>query len=269
MTATASVTRRAVVGAGLAALAVVPLSGCSSVGSWVRFFTRRRAQISRTKQEWQADGAITGIQIKISADVVTVRAGKSDTVCVSYYDTEDDPIYMLNVDGEVLTIGNARNINWANESFTEGEMVIEVPKGALDDLGLDVGAGDIDLERLSVKTVSVEAAAGDIDIADVTADSLSISAAAGDIDIEQSTIAELTIDAAAGNIDLEQVDATDIAIDAAAGDVDAELIGAKDEYTITTSHIFGDSNILEQKGTGARTLKLDVAAGDVDVTFLG
>lgn len=171
--------------------------------------------------------------IEVDVDATDLDISYGDTYMVSSNIPEKyQPVIKVN-EGK-LKIQNKKfkqNFNSIKSLEDECNIEIIVPKGTkLDNVEIDVDAGDIDIKDIEGKKLEISADAGDIDVANINFEVTTISADAGSITAEDSNIGKLTIEADLGGIDIKNTDFTygklaadmgDITIDGSFEELDA------------------------------------------------
>jgi len=88
-------------------------------------------------------------------------------------------------------------------------------------LEIDAGSGNLQLDRLASRKVSLEVGSGDTRISDLSADTAELDASSGNITIEKLTAKKLSVDTGSGDIKMYDVDA-ELVVETASGNIRAE-----------------------------------------------
>lgn len=207
---------------------------------------------------------IREIDLELSYMQVVVREGSGDSVIVDKSNVNDklkDRINWEQDDGE-LTIKDQTTHNLLKKISVKdaGTLVIQVPKDrALEDVSLEVGAGQLIVESLH-------------------AGCLDITVGAGRAVVEQFEVKELNIDCGAGQAELTGTVTHESEIECGVGSIDLALTGGQNEFDYELDCGIGQLRVGDESYTGlsnkrsidngtGKLMDIDCGIGEVQVSF--
>ena len=144
---------------------------------------------------------------------------------------------------------------------------------SLENLEMDINAGDIDMKNIHADYFYGDFDAGNIIIKNSVFAKADLEADAGNIQINDSDIKILKIQTDAGNIEIKDTDLEKVDISSDFGNVVIKGLDNIEDYDIechvdagaiqVENHVSGRS--YESKGTGAGSIKVDVDAGNIEI----
>lgn len=154
------------------------------------------------------------------------------------------------------------------------KLVLYIPRD-VNKLDLDIGAGKIEMEDITVQELSLDTGAATTAIKGLKVLSkLDIDAGVGDISIKESDVSNLDMDAGVGNIEYNGYLRGKSSVDCGIGNVDMNLEGTEEMYNIIAERGIGELKINGIKlsgsqilGTGKNILKLSGGIGSLAVTY--
>ncbi len=201
--------------------------------------------------KYESKGKITSLEISEAAGEVIIQSADTDKITIEYFDNLKDPLYEVKEEnGELEFFRNTKfHLVLFNFSVAEKTTKITVPKDYNGDLKVDLAAGKMVFNDISVKEMELSNASGSMELTDVKAD--------GDIEI----------DSASGSVEFTNLFVKgDVSIDNAAGSVEGTIDGSKSDFSISTDVSAGSCN-LEDSSEGSQKLDIDCAAGSVKIDF--
>ena len=160
-----------------------------------------------------------------------------------------------------------RTFNGPKLTITIGSDVV------LDNLEMNINAGDINMKDVKGDYLFGDFAAGNIVIKNCTFRKADIDADAGNIQIDDSDLKILKIETNAGNVDIQDTALEDVDINSDFGNVEIKGLDDVDAYDIDCDV---DAGVIEidgrssgrnykSKGTGAGSIKVEVDAGSIEI----
>lgn len=155
------------------------------------------------------------------------------------------------------------------------DLIIYIPTEILEEVSIDNGAGNINIDKLSTKRLSLDLGAGkvSIDYLDVL-NVASIKGGAGEISILGGEINNLSLDMGAGKLTLNAKLSGNNDIDAGVGELNLGLTGSESDYSITVNKGIGSFKIDNQNivsgqtyGNGASKVSIDGGVGSINVEY--
>ena len=144
---------------------------------------------------------------------------------------------------------------------------------SLENLEMDINAGDIDMKNIHADYFYGDFDAGNIIIKNSVFAKADLEADAGNIQINDSDIKILKIQTDAGNIEIKDTDLEKVDISSDFGNVVIKGLDNIEDYDIechvdagaiqVENHVSGRN--YESKGTGAGSIKVDVDAGNIEI----
>ncbi len=143
----------------------------------------------------------------------------------------------------------------------------------IEDIALDMTAGNLELNGVVFDEVSGEFDAGNISVNHSTGAVLDISADAGNLDISDSDIASITIDTDAGNIEIDHTAFENLNLSSEFGNIEVRGIDDIDYYSFNVECDLGSVEIdghdegaeYQSEGTGTGTITADCNAGSIEI----
>ncbi len=159
-----------------------------------------------------------------------------------------------------------------------GVLVITIAEGTrLQDLEIDLGAGNLSLAGLTAEEAAVEIGAGELIVENSAFKEVSLESGAGSIHLKNTTATEkIVAQNGTGNILLEASTAGNLTLSTGAGNITASLKGRQEDYSIQASCGLGQARIGQNhhgkevtlKNPGAAfSLKAECGAGNIDIDF--
>ena len=138
------------------------------------------------------------IVIDMNAADINITSGNALSVSTTFPEKCQPTV---KVEKGKLIIDQTKKVSHVNNLYDDSRVDIVIPKDAVDNIVMDVHAGDIDIQGIKVTVLDMEVNAGDIDINDLSGDSIEIEANAGDINVD-ANVKAIEVNANAGDIDI-------------------------------------------------------------------
>jgi len=199
---------------------------------------------------------------------------------VSAIDLEILPANKLNVSGTEIPVDykfeeeNGTLKIKGKKVKTEAKLIICVPNNMVE-LDLDIGAGKIEIEDITVQKFNLDTGAADTKIENLIVTSKAeIDAGVGEITIKNSDLSNLDLDAGVGNIEYNGYLRGMCTVNCGVGSVDINLIGGEAMYNIIAERGIGELRINDAKlsgtqtiGNGSNIIKLSGGVGSLKITY--
>lgn len=246
------------------ALLVIVFSCGIRFAGWFSNTGTFRSSSNHTNVEDVGSGALSDTvsvdeftNVKVSVGACELKfATSNDEYKVEYSATKEKLVPKIGVKDGTLYV-NQDNIKLKDATGTDSlklTVTIYVPTNTtLENIDLDIGAGDLNLENLSGENFDVDLGAGDFDLKNSTFENISVDCGAGDIFMENNTFDSLDIDAGTGDVKLN-------------------CLGDLSQYTFDIDNGVGETRVGGEKvkneyksGSGAKKIDIDLGVGEVNI----
>ncbi|MBR6444425.1 MAG: DUF4097 family beta strand repeat protein [Firmicutes bacterium] len=236
------------------ALAALSLAGCSTLD-----YSYENADKYTAGDKVIAD-KIDKIDLDYVAGNVDITAAVGNAISVketANRELEEKEMVHTWVDGTTLRIKYCASDCGMSVEDLEKNLTLAVPKNiGLDEMKLDLAAGDLKADLGKIGKFKLDAAAGDLDVTAAGVKVFDVDAAAGNCTFDFAKApGKTSIDAAAGDIKIKLPKDCDLTlkIDMAAGDLNFDLPFKKKDKAYVC-------------GNGSSVMSIDCAAGDINIT---
>ncbi|MEH7235726.1 DUF4097 family beta strand repeat-containing protein [Bacillus sp. JJ1562] len=237
--------------------------------SGVEAFTFSSVDVNE-KQEVSSKG-ITNIIIDSPSVDVNVIPTKKDLIEVEFsgkVGKKSKALYKLDIDedGETveITMEKKNKLQFMMFNFTNVSLDVEVPEKMYDSLQIIASSGDIAVEEIDTKEMTIETQSGDIEIMNSRIkESLNLEASSGDVKVKDTNGNVIDIQTSSGDITAINNEAKEIEILTSSGDIESNN-QASEKMNINTAS--GDITIDAEEVTGDITL--EASSGDIEVSFV-
>lgn len=163
-------------------------------------------------------------------------------------------------------------INNSNNS----DLIIYVPSNHIfNNIFIENGAGKIEVEKLHTKKINLDLGAGKVNIQNLTVNNnAEINGGAGEIIITNGNINNLDIDMGIGKLTLTSTITGNNDIDAGIGDIELNLIGTTDDYKIILDKGIGNATLNEENiknstyyGNGSNIVDISGGIGSIKINL--
>lgn len=184
-------------------------------------------------------------------------------------------------DGKLSITSNSSSVfNLSDLSSRNYRIEIIIPKASVNSLTVSLNCGNININDLTCKTVSLEADCGNINLKNIVSEKLDIDADLGNVNVQSSSTGTTTIDADCGNIEFGSIVMEKVECDADLGNIEFTSCEFKngsfnaDMGKITVSGFFdyinaecsvGDIKVETTRPESEVIMDLDVDLGNVYV----
>lgn len=210
-------------------------------------------------KELNIDVACTNLIIK-TGDFLKIDTNNSSINC--------------NQNNEMLQIKEKNHSCFLNDN--RGDLVVYIPEDIeFEEVKINAGAGEINIESLNTKKLVFELGAGEtkIEKLNVTND-CKIEGGAGKVSILSGSINNLNLDMGVGEINVTAILKEESKINAGIGNLNMNLQGNQESYQIRTNKGVGSIKIDgkeissdEVYGEGENNIKIDGGIGNIRVDF--
>ncbi|WP_338450089.1 DUF4097 family beta strand repeat-containing protein [Niallia oryzisoli] len=148
-------------------------------------------------------------------------------------------------------------------NFTRVSLNIKVPEKVYHSIKLNAASGDMAVDEVEAKKLTIETKSGDIEVSDVrTEDTLSLTTSSGDIAANNNHSKRMEMETSSGDITTKDNVAKGSDLLASSGDIISDNQALEDSKIHTSS---GDISVEMDELKG--NIELKASSGDIDVNF--
>ena len=213
---------------------------------------------------------ISALKVELAFTNLEIRTGDSFKV-----ETNNSKITFIDNNGSVKI--KEENYNWLNNNKYTSDLIIYIPEDmmALDETKIETGAGKINIEKLNTQSLYLELGAGDVYIENLSvAKETKIDGGVGKTEIKSCKMHNLKANLGMGEFVFNGKLTGKNEIDSGVGAINIYLIDNKENYTIEVSKGLGNVTLDGQKlemdrvyGTGENYLDIDGGIGEIEIDF--
>lgn len=226
-----------------------------------------------------ADSGVSKLNIELGGCMFELERSGDDSYYAEYTGKGKSQMY---VKGDELYIkvlsGNEWNvINWNND-YNDNCLTLYVPDITLNEVEIDLGAGQMKLDNLLVKDIEIDLGAGQILSNGMQAEKVALSVGAGEIVLEEVQIRDVQAEVGAGNCEIRGDITGNIEAECAMGNMTLELAGSEKDFNYEIQCVTGNITVGNNEYSGlsqeqsinnnaAKNIELECAMGNVEVEF--
>ena len=213
---------------------------------------------------------ISALKVELAFTNLEIRTGDSFKV-----ETNNSKITFTNNNGNIKI--KEENHNWLNNNKYTSDLIIYIPEDMidLDETKIETGAGKINIEKLNTQSLYLELGAGDVYIENLSvAKETKIDGGVGKTEIKSCKMHNLKANLGMGEFVFNGKLTGKNEIDSGVGAINIYLIDNKENYTIEVSKGLGNVTLDGQKlemdrvyGTGENYLDIDGGIGEIEIDF--
>ncbi len=223
-----------------------------------------------------AGADIDELKIEVGGCEMKIEDSSDNVVRIKAENTKKFQSY---VEDGCLYVRAVRSGNFNASESNRCEIVLSVPRDlAFDMAEIDLGAGKLELCRITAKKLAIEVGAGQLTGEKLTADSAQIEIGAGGIRIEEMDFGSVEAEVGMGNLELNGDVSKDLDVVCAMGNVDIRLNGSESDYNYRIEGAVGNVDIgdtgykgIAQERTidngASRTITVECSMGNLSVQF--
>lgn len=227
-----------------------------------------------------ADSKVTKLEIELGGCMFELKDSGDSSYYVEYNGRGKSQVF---VEEEELHIKAVNSNNWNiiswNENGNDNCLTLYVPMDIiLEEVNIDLGAGQMKLDNLKTKDMEVDMGAGQILSDGLQAEKVSISVGAGEIVLDEVQVKDVQAEVGAGNCEIKGNVTGDIEAECAMGNMTFVLEGSEQDFnyeiqcvtgniTIGNSEYSGVSQEQSIHNNATRNMELECAMGNVEVEF--
>ena len=208
---------------------------------------------------------VESFKIDISNDDIEIKVGEKFEV------RTNDPNVKFYHENSKVKIKSDKTFSWHINNSSRGTIVIYLPNDFnISELDLELGAGKIDIDKLSAETLLMNLGAGTMNAKELNVyESATINGGAGNININSGTISNLNLKLGAGNATIYSDLTGKNNLTTGVGKLNLELNQNKDNYKFEINKglgniILNDFDVSEDSiiGNGEIYIKINGAVGN-------
>ena len=209
---------------------------------------------------------IESFKIDISNDDIEIKEGEKFEV------KTNDPDVKFYHENSKVKIKTDKTFSWHLSNSSRGTIIIYLPNEFnISELDLNLGAGKIDIDKISVETLLMDLGAGTMTAKEINVyEKATINGGAGNININSGTINNLNLKLGAGNASIESDLTGSNTLTTGVGKLNLGLSRSKDNYKFDISKglgniILNDFDVSEDIliGDGETKIKISGAVGNI------
>lgn len=213
---------------------------------------------------------ISALKVELAFTNLEIRTGDSFKV-----ETNNSKITFTNNNGNIKI--KEENHNWLNNNKYTSDLIIYIPEDMidLDETKIETGAGKINIEKLNTQSLYLELGAGDVYIENLSvAKETKIDGGVGKTEIKSCKMHNLKANLGMGEFVFSGKLTGKSEIDSGVGAIRIKLMDDKENYKINVSKGLGNVTLDGQKletdrvyGTGENYLDIDGGVGEIKIDF--
>lgn len=237
---------------------------------------------------WQGDvekqmicqGDITELTLEVGGSMVELKESGDGNIYIEGRSIGKMQVYVEEhlPEGSMLYVKSVRPANLVDE-IKDSRITLYLPKDySLHLVDVSLGAGQLQLEDLTVENMEVSIGAGQLLMEDMVIGCLDVSLGAGELCADAVEVQTLTASIDAGNMEFDGAINESAEISCSMGNVSMELEGDKKDFNYQLSCVAGSMDIDGEIFAGAvmertidngadKSMDIDCSMGNVEVDF--
>ncbi len=233
-----------------------------------------KGDVEKTKV---ADGTVKELDIELGGSTFDVAVSEDDAFYMEYQGTGKSQAYVEDNELHIVAMNNTEFSITIND--TKSGLILYVPAEAiLEEISIDLGAGQMKLDGLKAKEMQMDIGAGQILADGLQADDISFAVGAGEIALTNAQLKQVKVEVGAGNCEIQGTILGDVDVECAMGNVSFALAGKQNEFNYEIQCVSGNITIGEDEYSGlvqeqslsnnaSKTMDLECAMGNLEVNF--
>lgn len=214
--------------------------------------------------------SIKNLNLNMSTGDITIKTAGADEFKISiegnnglrYYE-QDNTLYIT-----------------GDKDLSDGEVELILPANTtFDNATFNIGAADLSIEKLECKNLNLEVGAGEADMNKITVSDMAvISIGAGELNIDSASLNNADIELGMGEFDFDGIITGNLDLDCGMGEASLDLNDAKDNHTINTDCAMGAitvdgatsvsfGNKIKEDGDSSSVYNISCGMGSVNIDF--
>jgi len=232
----------------------------------INYFINDREDNLKDVKIINIDTDIKSLKFDIQASSLIIK--RDDTIKVETNNKKLD----INDDNNVLVLKEKKNFIF---NKNKSKIIVYLPDFVYDNVIIKLGAGELNIDNLSAKDVSLQIGAGKAVINKInTVNSLNIDSGAGKLDILDGNINNFDLDMGTGNVLVNGIITGNSRIDCGVGNIGIKLLDTSDNYELNISKGIGTITVDGDKikdditiGNGNNKIIIDGGIGEISINY--
>lgn len=222
-----------------------------------------------------ADAGIKELDIELGGCLFELKSSEDTSYYMEYDGQGKTQVYVEENELFVKVLnGKEWNVNTDKDGVT-----LYIPKEAvLDEVEIDLGAGQMSLDHLKASAIEINLGAGQVRADQIQAEKASLTVGAGEIVLEDVQMKDVQAEVGAGNCEIDGIVTGNIEADCAMGNITFGLEGSVKDFNYEIMCVTGNITIDGEKYSGLtkeqtihnnadKNMELDCAMGNIRVEF--
>jgi DUF4097 and DUF4098 domain-containing protein YvlB len=211
---------------------------------------------------FQVLDSVKNVVLNLISEDLVYFTHESDTIELFVKGDFKEDEYVIEVKDDTFHLAHKKsNFKIRFNRQNNLEFGLKMPMNKLNEFDLKVVSGDVELDGVDAKSITLKTTSGDLELFNLNADeSIKFSGVSGDIEIENFKARSINVSVVSGDMEMAQVSVDEeININVVSGDVEAHEVHAKD---ITFNSVSGD---FEGKEVYCDTISFKSVSGDLNI----
>lgn len=259
----------------------------SEIGKYIemnaKFNINDASMFDKSEKVWQgdvnkikiADSEIRDLDLEVGGSYLCIEQSDDNAYYVEYEGDGKSQAYAKGDDLYVKVL-NASTLDYSEK---ENCFTLYVPKDAqLEDVIIELGAGEMKLDGLRADEMKIEIGAGQIEADDLVANDMKISIGAGDLNLQSAKLGKAKIEVGAGNCTIQGTVSEELKAECAMGNITLKLEGEEEDFDYELECVSGNlkvdgteysglSNSKEVDNDASKKMDLQCVMGNIEVEF--
>lgn len=238
-------------------------------------FSKDHDIMSGDVELYSPGSGIRNLEMQVGGCNVVTQTSKDDRI---YLEAKGMRKFQGYVEGDTLyVLGTVKSgLTWFDE---ESKVTLYLPDGyTFDEVEIDMGAGALDIDKLSAAEVSLEVGAGRITLGSVEVQELTANVGAGQIELKDMAVKKLDVEVGMGEFTAQGSLEGDAQVECSMGNVEMKLDGRKEDFNYQIEGAMGSIQLDKEDMGGfaqertvdngaAKSMKIECSMGNITVKF--
>lgn len=253
------------------------------LGMNAKFNINDASMFDKSEEVWQgnvkrtkiADMQIRDLDLEVGGSCLCIVQSDDNAYYVEYEGAGKSQAY-TNGDELYVKVLNTSTLDYSEK---ENRFTVYVPKDAqLEDVIIELGAGEMKLDGLRADEMKIEIGAGQIEADDLAANDMKISIGAGDLNLQSAKLGKAKIEVGAGNCTIQGTVSEELKAECAMGNITLKLEGDEEDFDYELECVSGNlkvdgteysglSNSKEVDNDASKKMDLQCVMGNIEVEF--
>lgn len=219
---------------------------------------------------------VQSIDIDHSLGKLIIKTGDSDEVIVETTNVTNDFNIKLKDNGELYIQDGKNSFNIFGDGVSKNrKIVVYLPEDFVaENISIDAGAGDIELENLTTKKLVLNAGFGNVDGEGIIADSCSLESGVGNVSLNNVDFKHFDIEGGVGNIKVDGVLNGKTTVESGVGNIKLIVRDDSNNFNISVEKGIGsvkvDGNSINQMNniSASNFMSIEAGIGNIDINFI-